>query len=107
MGPFVLSALHSATAVPTHHRKEIMKCDCVKLTEENAAAHYKEAAGDDVKATCLGMALVFGETIEMRLFIPFLITGSKRGFNSAKGKTVNVFFNYCPFCGQARDQAAS
>ncbi|MFJ2989986.1 hypothetical protein ACIPF8_19135 [Collimonas sp. NPDC087041] len=75
-------------------------CNCLDETSKALIEHYKPVAGDDVQVECLGKAIVFGESVESKLFIPFRIKGSKKGFSSAKGTVTNMFFSYCPFCGE-------
>jgi|GEM_PF-2553212 len=80
-----------------------MKCECVKDIETRIAAHMRPQAGDDAKAVCQATGIVINAEMDLVgvLNIPFKITGSKKGFTSAKGKEMPCTANYCPFCGRS------
>lgn len=81
-----------------------MNCDCIQEMEKDVAEKFAAEAGNNVQALCksIGFAVV-GNTLTAHLFIPFSVTGTKRGFNSKNGRAVNMLARFCPFCG--KDQA--
>lgn len=86
-----------------------MTCTCLQTTTERLHEHYKEQAGDDVHVSCQSLALILGgdQSNGPGLFFTFNIRGSKRPFNAKKGKSVNMFFRYCPFCGKRYQEEAN
>lgn len=77
-----------------------MNCNCVSNMEKKMAEYHKPLAGENAKAVCVATA--FGLTdkgMHLAIVLPFRVEGDKKGFNSAKGKIVNMHASFCPFCG--------
>ena len=81
-----------------------MNCNCVKSTETKLAKapFIVEKAGADIKVECMATGFQMTEDMNLRstISIPFKITGTGKGFSSAKGKTMPFVADYCPFCGR-------
>lgn len=80
-------------------------CDCRKDIEQKLTDRFKEkspeASGHEVKLQ--GYAYCFGEKLTTRAFMPYKTTAEpplKKGGTKIKNETGNMFFNYCPFCGE-------
>lgn len=74
-------------------------CDCIKENEKRISEHYTEKLGVEAKATAKCVAIVFGETLSSKPFMPMMVKANVTGYRSEKGKEVSFFFNYCPWCG--------
>jgi hypothetical protein len=78
-----------------------MSCNCISDTEKKLSAYYRDnhAAGDDATATFTNLAIVLSGS-QYPLYTPVSVKDSGKGYTSAKGKVVSMFFTYCPFCGK-------
>jgi hypothetical protein len=84
-----------------------MQCNCLTKVAENLAEYLKPQAGDDAKAQVSGLAWNLSDGCDEVLNIPFKVTGSKKGYSSAKGKEITVTASFCPFCGISAKKAPS
>lgn len=82
-----------------------MTCTCVRDNESRLAKHYSKQLGVPAKAEARNVAIVFGEGLSERAFLPYAIKADKPGFK--KGKEIHMFFSFCPFCGQATEEKAA
>lgn len=78
-----------------------MNCTCIATVESNIADAIRPKAGDDASAKAANLALIFGDSLECVLQIPFRVKGSKKGYTSEKGKEIGCNVSYCPFCGRS------
>lgn len=78
-------------------------CTCIETSENKLIEHLKSKGQNVVDGEFQNKpALMFG-TNTIKLFSPFKYTYTfkkKNGIDSKqRTNTVNVFYNYCPFCG--------
>ena len=76
-----------------------MQCNCLTDVAEKLAENFKLQAGSDVEARASGYAWDLSNGCDVVLNIPFQVTGSNKGYSSAKGKKITVRASFCPFCG--------
>jgi hypothetical protein len=78
-----------------------MTCNCVRDNEARIANHYSERLGTQAEASAKNIAFTLdgGE----RAFIVYTVRADKTGWK--KGKDTNMFFNFCPFCGEKTAEA--
>ncbi|MFZ6774714.1 hypothetical protein ACO0LB_18590 [Undibacterium sp. SXout7W] len=76
-----------------------MQCKCIEEVSKKLADFVKSDAGDDVKAQLKHIGWDLSKGCETVINIPFIVTGSKRGYTSAKGKEIMMRASFCPFCG--------
>lgn len=77
-----------------------MTCNCVRDNEARIAEHYSKRLGTPAEASAKNLAFTLdgGE----RAFIVYTVRADKTGWK--KGKDTNMFFNYCPFCGEKQGE---
>jgi len=80
-------------------------CDCRTNLEAKLLERFKQqkprATGHGVSLQ--GYAICLGEKVSRRPFMPCKTTASyplKKGGEKVKSETLNMFFSYCPFCGE-------
>jgi len=89
-----------------------MACNCKKDVEERLTKHYADnhpqAKGHEVSLQWY--AYTFGEGVSVRAYMPYKATAVhtlKSGAEKSKSITGNMFFNYCPFCGESLTKEAT
>lgn len=83
-----------------------MNCNCISDTEKKIAEYMQSQAGDNAKAACDIAGFTLGQNdLAVALLIPFRVKGSKKGYTSEKGKTINMTASFCPFCGVSTKKA--
>ena len=81
------------------------KCTCQTDIEKRLTDKYAQQLSDskDVKACLNGYAIVLGESLQSRPYMPVHVTHTvtvkKTGLEKQKTEKVNMFFSFCPFCG--------
>jgi hypothetical protein len=81
-----------------------MACNCVRENEARIAEHYSKQLGVPAKAEAKNVAIVFGQGMSERAFLPYAVKADKPGFKSAKGKEISMLFTFCPWCGVRIDE---
>ncbi|MBY0238619.1 MAG: hypothetical protein K2X55_04830 [Burkholderiaceae bacterium] len=79
-----------------------MNCNCINDIEKRIRAHMQPQAGADCTVTATSTAMMLTDDMGLKsvLQVPFCVKGPKKGFSSAKGKTMGCNVNICPFCGR-------
>jgi hypothetical protein len=80
-----------------------MKCNCVRDNEPKVAEHISKQLGVPVEAKAQGVAFVFGKNPGEMPFMPYTVKADKPGYRAGK-KTVNMFFTFCPWCGERLEE---
>ena len=84
-------------------------CDCRANLEAKLTKRFKttspEATGHEVKLQ--GYAICFGKSLYLRSFMPYKATAEfplKKGGTKVKNEEGNMFFAFCPFCGEKQGE---
>ncbi|MDF2841672.1 MAG: hypothetical protein K0R00_98 [Herbinix sp.] len=84
-------------------------CNCVKEAEDKYKEFYlkqhPESAPESVNVYCDCIALIFGKNGGTRFSIPFSVTDTTKSARRPKVKKINVLPQYCPFCGEKREES--
>jgi hypothetical protein len=80
-------------------------CECKADIEEKLTKHYaeKEKKGRGHEVTLKGYAIVLGAAVSQRPYMPyetFAYVPLVKGGEKPKKTTGNMFFSFCPFCGE-------
>lgn len=76
-----------------------MQCNCLEEVSKKLVDFVRPDAGDDAKANFKHIGWDLSNNCDTIINLPFTVTGSKRGYTSAKGKELMVRASFCPFCG--------
>lgn len=85
-----------------------MSCNCVNENSRKIAEYVGARLcihPDDVTASPDGVAFTLGEKPGQRPFMPYTVRANAPGYRSQKGKQVNMFFTFCPWCGTKLEEA--
>jgi hypothetical protein len=81
-------------------------CNCKKDIESRLLARFKEqsheATDHYVELQGYGLAII-DNTLKSMPYMPFKTSAKfplKKGGSKQKSQSSNMFFNYCPFCGE-------
>lgn len=79
-------------------------CKCRKEVEEMLLERFKaqKPNASNHQASLDGYGFVIGERLSERPFMPATVTADhplKKGGLKRRAEHLNMFFNYCPFCG--------
>jgi len=80
-------------------------CNCRKDLEAKLTERFnqQQPQARDHKVVLQGYAICFGETLTFRSFMPYKATATyplKKGGEKEKNEVGNMFFAFCPFCGE-------
>ena len=87
------------------------KCTCCDDVEKRVIDNYTERFPNskDVSAKLLGYAFVLGGALGYKPYMPIEISHTvvikKSGIEKRKTEKLNMFFNFCPFCGVTLKEA--
>lgn len=77
-----------------------MKCNCIVDIEKKLNEKYTAELGVEVKVECQNIAFtLIGNAFNQIHFTNYKVTAPVKGF--AKGMTMPVHANFCPFCGKS------
>ena len=87
-------------------------CECRADIEKRLVEHAQGKMPDarDVAAKLMGYGFVLGGALSVRAFMPVELshttTIKKTGADKRKVEKMNMFFSYCPFCGEKFEKSS-
>ena len=83
-------------------------CDCKKVSEERLLKHLKEQKPDGENHSVQYMGYAFGMSDDGFVQKPFMLAEFKHDYElktrhgefKLKKEKINIYFNFCPWCGE-------